>query len=499
MGVIQRQSLKFTVINLLGTFIGFLSVIFIYPLDKELYGYFQSLYSNAYLLTPVLGLGIQAAVIKYYPVFKQKSLDTTFLGFTFSVLIFTIVISSAFLVMTYLLFKPFFFQVFDNFQFISDNIGVIYLLGILLLLSLFFMAHATVRMRIVIPDLIYSLLLKIFLPALILLTVLQVWPKEWFTHTILIYFMAVACAILFYISLLKIPFRRPQLKSLNRSEYLGLAGFMGFSFLNGLGASVALKLDISMISTMISIEAVQIYAIIMTISNIMDIPARALNQIASPVISDSWASGEHSNIQMVYQKSSVYGLIIGVFLFLVLFFCWSDILNLMPQRPASLNIVLTVFLFLSLARLTDLITGVNSVIIIYSQKYKYHMYLLIFLALINIVLNYFFIKTMGITGAAVATGLSYFLFNVGKYIFVKKSFQFSIVWKDHLKIGLMTLTVFFVIYIIPFAWHPIINIILKSLLISLLLGMGMWWLNPLGEFRQIAQNMLTKWVLFFKR
>jgi O-antigen/teichoic acid export membrane protein len=126
------------------------------------------------------------------------------------------------------------------------------------------------------------------------------------------------------------------------------------------------------------------------------------------------------------------------------------------------------------------------------------MYLLIFLALINIVLNYFFIKKMGITGAAVATGLSYFLFNTGKYIFVKKSFQFSIVWADHVRIILWTLGVFVSIYALSFTWGPIVNIFVKSLLISLLLGLGVWWLNPLGEIRHMARDMFFKATKLFR-
>lgn len=72
MGVIQRQSLKYTAVNFIGTFIGFLSVVFIYPLDIEIYGDFQAIFGFAVLLVPLLGFGIQAAIVKFYPIFVQK-------------------------------------------------------------------------------------------------------------------------------------------------------------------------------------------------------------------------------------------------------------------------------------------------------------------------------------------------------------------------------------------------------------------------------------------
>ncbi len=498
MGVIKRQSLKFTFINLIGTFIGFLSVIFIYPLDKELYGYFQSLYSTAYLLTPILGLGIQAAIIKYYPIFEQKNVKNSFLGFSFSILALSILVSTVILALIYNLLKPFLFSKFENFQFISDNIFIIYILAILLLLCSFFIAHATTKKRIVIPDIINSLLLKLFLPLIILLMFLNYWPQELFGKTILIYFGVIAISIFIYLLSLKTQFKRPDFSAMNKAEYFGLFGFMGFSFLNSLGSSVALKLDISMIGAMVSVEAVQIYTIIMVISNILDIPARALNQIASPVISESWATNDKANIQMVYQKSSVYGLIIGLLMFLVLYFSWEDILSLMPRSLASLDVVLSIFLFLSLARITDLVTGINSVIITYSNKFKYHMYFLIILAVINVFLNYIFIKNHGIIGAAVATGISYFLFNVMKYIFVQREFQLNIIWADHIKVLIWSIAVFLSVYWIPFSSMPIINMIVKGILITGLFGAGMIWINPMGEMRDLARDFYKKLITLSK-
>ncbi|HQV98229.1 MAG TPA: hypothetical protein PLE29_11235, partial [Saprospiraceae bacterium] len=64
MGVIQRQSIKYTAINFIGTFLGFLSVIFIYNLDQLLYGTFQAIYGYAVLLVPFLSFGIQSAIVK---------------------------------------------------------------------------------------------------------------------------------------------------------------------------------------------------------------------------------------------------------------------------------------------------------------------------------------------------------------------------------------------------------------------------------------------------
>lgn len=500
MGVIQRQSIKYSVVNFLGTFIGFLSVVFIYSLDKELYGYFQSLHSFAILLVPLLGFGIQGAIVKYYPTFVQKKLITHFLGFTMVIATISAIFSSAILISLYHIFNSTLHRLFRNFALVEDNKFSIWFLGIIFLYSSIFLYHSIARFRIVIPDIINTIGLKIFLPILILMIYLGYLERSVFVYALICYFLLVGFALLGYLIQLDHHSWRPEISSLSNIEYRGLFAFMLFSLLNGLGATFALKIDIAMIGAMISKEAVGVYTIILTISNVMDIPSKAINQIAGPVISRSWANDEHNNIQDVYQKSSLYGLIGGVFLFLLLFFIWTDILMLMPEKLSyDTNTVLYIFTFLSIAKITDLITGVNSVIISYSKDYKFHMYFLLMLGLVNVFLNYFMISRYGLIGAAIATSVSYLIFNILKHIFVRRRFGFTLSFESHFLVILIGLMVFAVLYFFSFEFHPFINMVLKSLMTTLLFIILIWKINPGGEIRHLLTNSINNYKTFFPK
>lgn len=491
LGIIQRQSIKFTVVNLVGTFIGFLSVVFVYSLDRELYGIFQSLHSFASLLVPFLGLGIHGAIIKFNPVFAVKQRQENFLSFTLVVATVSSVLALGIIGLLYHWLSPILFQIFDNFSFVDQNKTNIIFLGLILLYSSIFLQHAAARYRIVIPDLINNIGLKLFLPVIILLIYFGYISKNSYVDFILTYFIGVAVFLFIYLLSLGNYTFKPHFQTLSRPEYYGFSSYMLFSVLNGLGASLALKIDAVMISAMINLEAVTIYGIVMTISNVMDIPNKAINQIAGPVIANSWNNGDTGNIQEIYRKSSIYGFIAGLFLFLILYFIWKDILQLMPnQLNTSIQSVLTIFCFLGAARIIDLITGVNSVIISYSTHYRYHMYFLVLLGLMNFILNYFLIMKFGLEGAAAATFLSYLIFNALKHIFVKFTFGLSLEYKPLLKIVTAFILVFGIMLFFEISFHPVVNIILKSSLSALLFLSFIWVANPGGDIRSIVKGSI---------
>jgi O-antigen/teichoic acid export membrane protein len=486
-GVIQRQSLKFTAVNFIGTFIGFLSVVFVYSLDKELYGYFQTVHSFATLLVTLLGFGIQGAIIKYHPYFVQKERAAHFLSFTLVVALISSILSTFFLYLLYSFGKSFLQKAFPNFVLVEENTGSILLLSFLLLFSSIFIHHAATRYRIVVPDMIMNVGLKIVLPVFILLVYFHKVPEFWFIPGILMYFGFITVILFLYLLSLDTFSLHPMLHVLNRTEYRGLGSFMIFTLLNNLGGAFALKIDLAMIGMMLSKEAVGVYAIIMTISNVMEIPLKAISQIAGPVVSSNWANQDRANIQDVYQKSSVYGMLGGVYLFTLLFFIWPDIMAFMPGKLASYNEVILIFVFLGGARLIDLSTGINSIILAYSDYYKVHMYFLIVLGIVNACLNYLLLGMYGLPGAAAATFISYLVFNGLKYIFVSYKFHFRLRFQTHAAVFVGGVVVFGIMYVTPFMLSPLGNMVAKGIIVSTLTFGIFWWLNP-GDVRTILRQ-----------
>ena len=120
MGIIARQSSKKTIISFVGVLIGAISILFIYPNDKETYGLALFLFSMSNLLMIIISLGSHGLIIKYYPVF-EKMKRAGFISLILMVVIFCVLLMSGLL---YLL-KPFFYKLLELLDFrleqIKDN------------------------------------------------------------------------------------------------------------------------------------------------------------------------------------------------------------------------------------------------------------------------------------------------------------------------------------------------------------------------------------------
>lgn len=116
--------------------------------------------------------------------------------------------------------------------------------------------------------------------------------------------------------------------------------------------------------------------------------------------------------------------IIGLGLFVWIWAVLPYIFQIMPNTDVMEEGEYVVF-FLGLALVWDMMTGVNGEIIMYSKYYRFNLYLTLFLALVNILGNLYLIREYGITGAAMATCFSFFLFNLVKLLFVKIKFGFQ--------------------------------------------------------------------------
>lgn len=101
MGIIQRQSIKFSLVNLVATLIGVVSIMYIYPKDDELYGYANMLVSMAYLLLPFASLGITGVVVRFFREFKDDANNRGFL----SLVLFISLVSNLIFVLAFYLFK----------------------------------------------------------------------------------------------------------------------------------------------------------------------------------------------------------------------------------------------------------------------------------------------------------------------------------------------------------------------------------------------------------
>ena len=494
MGVIKRQGLKTIFVNYVGAAIGAIAILFVYPLNDELYGFAQWIYSTILLLAPLASFGISSIVLKFYPIYKSK-VDKADHGFLNLILM---IFSMAYVIFLgcWFLFKPALLNAFEYLQ--MDASAIVehewYLLALVYLLVAVMIAtnHSANHLRIVVPNIIHQLGYKLFLPAMVLLSVVVDITEARMAFYILLFYGVVLLILTLYLkSIGALHFGKLKKPSASFS-YKSIFTFGAFSSLNSLGSTLAFRLDTIMIPFLESMLSNGYYNKIAFMSNTLEMPYRAINQISAPIISKAWNENDVTELKTVYTKSSTNLFLVGAALFILIWYVLDDLIAISVD-PNSFPFAREIFLFLALGKLFDMLTSVNSQIIIYSKKYKYNLVFLIVLAVTNIFLNYHFIRTLdyGIVGAAMATALSLFIFNFVKLIFIYLKFGLHPFSISTVKTLVILSVLFALSFYLPEIQVAIFALIIKGLFVCLIFGIVAYYWNISKDINDTILNLIS--------
>lgn len=495
MGIISKQSSRTSIISFIGVAVGALSVMFVYPYDRNLYGYLQYLFSYANLLSLLLSFGSMGLIVKYFPVFTSKKIPGFFLT-VMTIIAVTLAATTAIL----LLLKPAIYRGLETLDFnlnvITQSQTSIYLLAVILVFITSFSLHASNFNKTVVPTILYEFLHKLALPGLILASFFQITDVRSTGYLYVLFWLLVFMLFLSYLKKIKaLELTKPVFSKISPGLKKEMVIFMLYSGLNQMGSNLVSRIDMVMIAVLISFTDNGTYGILLFMANIIDIPIRSINQIASPIVSRSMETKDMENVDQVYKKSSINALIFGIFIFILMWAILPDLFEIMPRSEDMINYI-WVFFFLGLGKLVDMAFSINGFIIIYSKYYKYNLLFLSILALLNIILNYWLIREYGILGAAGATAFSIACFNIVKLIFIRKKLKLWPFTKTTLIVVLLGLFTLILGILIPSSGEPFLNIVLKSSILTSVYYFGLKWLNVQAE----ALSELEKAVLFiYKR
>ncbi len=498
MGVIQRQGLKHTIVSYFGVVIGLFSTLLIYPRIPELYGLFKVIIDSTMLSVSFFSLGLSTHAVKFFPDFKDpKTGHHGFLGF----LLIGSLIGFLFFLFCLPLLKYLLLDVLlkksASIDLLTEYFYYLVPMVFLFTFNAIFYKYVSNFNRVVIPN-IFEIFIKISLPILALLFLGKIIDTQLFVWGIILNYIIVLIGFLIYTKSLGQLFFTLNLNFIKPSLAKEIKKFSLFGLLTALGSQLAFKIDTLMVAGMIDITSSGIYGIDQENTEENKKPAKAIIDISSPIISASWKSNDVENIKSIYQKSSTVLMVIGWFVFLGIWGSIHDLVDVMPN-PEVIRTGVNVILFLGMAKLVDLATSLNSDIISFSKKYQFNFYALMILAVLNIIFNLLFIPKYGLVGSAIATFCSLTLFNIIKLIFIWINFKMQPFTFSTLKILFLAGLCWGMIYYVPFNFHPIVNILLRSTLLTIVYGGLTLYFEISPDINGIVRGGLNKLVKFFKK
>jgi len=463
MGVIKRQGIKQSIVNYAGTFLGAFSMIFIYSLDTELYGAARFVIDTAFILTPFILLGAASVAIKYFPIFKNEENGHNGL---LSILGLQFLLGGIIVLALLFLFKDQFFAVFaDKSTIYTSQFFKIAILAIIIGLFQMLYSYTSNFKRIVVPS-IFLNLIKVSLPILVLLCYFEYIPFAHLVNGVLATYILALIGIIAYLAHLGQLKFKPNFELMDKPMVKGMSSFAMFSLLSGMGSMLAFRIDSFMVSSIIDFQNNGVYTIALFIGNAIAIPTTAILQISSPIVSEAINNKDIPQVDSLYAKSSLNLLIFGVLLFALVMGSIVDLFNLMPTKEYDIHSGYYIVMFIGFAKLVDMATSINSQIINYSKYYRFNVVAILLMAVINIIMNLILIPKYQVIGAAMATFISLTLYNVIKLVFIYSKFKIQPLSNSTFTVLGIGLLSFGIAYFFPDVGHPIVNLLVKSILIG---------------------------------
>ena len=472
MGIVLKQSFKNTIIIYLGFFIGGINTLFLYTnfLEGTYFGLVTFLLSTSNILMPLIALGVHHTIIKFYSSYFTKIEQDKFLS---SVLFLPLLVA---IPMGY--FGNLFYEEISDYLSINNPIiknytSVIYLIAFTCAYFEVFYAWARVQFHSVFGNVLKELWNRVVVMLLLFAVYFQWITKENFIYYLTgFYFlrMFVMMAYAFYLYFPKFTFSRPD-------NFAEIFRFSLYIIMAGSAGAIILDIDKFMIPGKEAIQQAAYYSVAVFIGSFIEAPSRAMMNILQPLTSKTLNEENHVEVASLYKKSSINLLLISGLFFVLINANVSQLFNLLPQQYAGGELV--VFM-ISFVKMYNGFLGNNGAIINNSQYYKITLPYSFMMAISVYALNWLFYYKleMGTDGLALATLIVIFFANTRKILFVKRKFSMTpFTDKSWLMIGIiMGLYLLFNFWDFPFydiyIWkipvHQMINILLKSILITIM-------------------------------
>ncbi|HTJ12528.1 MAG TPA: hypothetical protein VL547_10905 [Dinghuibacter sp.] len=198
-----------------------------------------------------------------------------------------------------------------------------------------------------------------------------------------------------------------------------MAGMASLTYTGIIVTIVAQSFDGILIAGFMGLSYAGIYALLLYIANIIQVPQRSVQAASIPHLAQAWKDKDYGRIDRIYHRTSLNLLILSSALLALIQLCAptaGSLFNIKADYQAAL--LLPALFLLGVARVVDGGTGVNSQIIGTSVFWRFDFFTGIVLLALRIPLNVFLIKSYGITGSAVADLISLVVYNVVRFIFL---------------------------------------------------------------------------------
>ncbi len=464
MGIVIKQSIRSSIIAYLGVLIGYINVLWLFPyfLEADQIGLFRLIQSSAFLMATFGQFGLSSALVKFFPKLKDQK---GFLSFIILGGVFGFILFAAF---------TFLFKTEITAYFAKESGLFIEYFGITLLISFILIqfqlleAYCRSLLKIVIPTLVRDIQLRLSITVLVALYALDIISFNGLIQWLSAAYLLMVITVIFYLRQHKAFQLSFNFKFINTALLKQIMTYAVYMMIGAGGTQIVLQIDSIMVSGALGLDATGVYTIAFFIGVVIEMPKRSITQISAPLIAQAFEKNDMPAVEKLYKQTSINQMIIGSLLLIGIWANLESLYSFIPNGEIYIQGI-NVALFIGLGKLSDMIFGTNGEIIVMSKHYKFNVVAVGILALLTIALNLLLISKYGIEGAAIASFLAMLTFNLSKFLFVWVKFKIQPFSMGSIKLLAIIGLVLWVNQWIPTLEQTLLDILIRSTVITILL------------------------------
>lgn len=481
MGVVLKQSIQNVVVTYMGFIFGAVNTLFLYTkiLPDEYYGLVTFILASGAILMPLMAFGVHNTMVKFYSNHQEAEKDSFFTLMLLIPLLGIIPVALVGLIW----YDPIGDWVSQVNPMVKDYLWYVFFVGLAMAYFEVFYSWAKVHLKSVFGNFMKEVFARVGVSILLILLYFDVITLDIFFKCLVGLYLLRTLIMKIYAFTLRFP----------RLDF-GFPGYtkeiLSYSFLIILGGSAALillEIDKVMLNQFISIENVAYYGVSVYIATVIIVPSRAMHQITYPLTAELLNKKDKVGLATLYKKTSLTLFIASGILFVLIILNLKELYLMLPENYRN---GFTIVFLIGLAKVMDSLLGNINSILYNSKYYKTVLVFGVCLAALTITLNYFLIPKLGMEGAALASFVSIFIFNLVKLIFVKMKFGILPFTSATFKVFAVLVLLSVLFDLLQFQFHPIINIAIKSMLI-VVVYMGILYRFNISED---VTGFLSKWL-----
>jgi len=487
MGVIKQQSIKGTLFVYLGVLLGFFTTAVFFPryLETDQIGLLRLLVSFSVLFSQFASLGFNTVTIRNFPFFRNPT--TAHNGFLF--ISFLVNLIGFFLaIIVFYSIKDWLIE--SNNEKSALFVEYIYYLIPLIFFTTLFNLLDTFNRALynAITGIVYKeILQRIFTLVSLLLFIFKAISFEQFVFLYIVSISLPALMILLHLyNKGALSLKKPTVK-IDSSTQKEMASIAFFGMITSYSGVIIMNIDIVMINQMLGLSQAGIYTITFYFGSLVLLPSRSVVKIASVIIADGWKEKNINKIKSIYYKSNIILTILGLYATLGIILNLDNIIQLLGDNYVTGKFVIV---FIALAHLFEMSTGVSQNVINNSKYFRVNAYLLIVFMILLVITNFLFIPSFGIIGAAFASALSRLIYNILSWLFLLIRFKLQPFNFKYIQLIMVCIAGFIPAYLIPVIGNLFFDILLRSLTFSIIFLFGIYFYRISDDLNQTLDKIL---------